>query len=71
MITVLELFANISHTIRVRICRENGKRVGYTVKDSDSEADAYNGMGYLYVKGYGAEKKNFTKIIEKELQGEE
>jgi SEL1 protein len=23
---------------------------------------AYNGMGYLYVKGYGVEKKNYTKV---------
>lgn len=25
---------------------------------------AYNGMGYLYVKGYGVEKKNYTKAKE-------
>lgn len=25
---------------------------------------AYNGLGYLYVKGYGVEKKNFTKAKE-------
>ncbi|KAK4775503.1 hypothetical protein SAY87_023464 [Trapa incisa] len=25
---------------------------------------AYNGMGYLYIKGYGVEKKNFTKAKE-------
>lgn len=23
---------------------------------------AYNGMGYLYVKGYGVDKKNYTKV---------
>ena len=23
---------------------------------------AFNGIGYLYVKGYGVEKKNYTKV---------
>lgn len=23
---------------------------------------AYNGMGYLYVKGYGVDEKNYTKV---------
>ena len=23
---------------------------------------AYNGMGYLYVKGYGVAEKNYTKV---------
>ncbi|PIN22874.1 Extracellular protein SEL-1 [Handroanthus impetiginosus] len=35
---------------------------------------AYNGMGYLYVKGYGVEKKNYTKAkeyFEKAVENEE
>jgi SEL1 protein len=35
---------------------------------------AYNGMGYLYVKGYGVEKKNYTKAkeyFEKAAENEE
>lgn len=25
---------------------------------------AYNGLGYLYVKGYGVEEKNLTKVCD-------